>query len=89
MSDEQFSGGADAVRIKFLLTELELALAFMDVAAATRIRQNAQRGHLNALIAYDTVLELLRNCTLSAVQQHAFDGKLALLKARLQAVGML
>jgi hypothetical protein len=89
MDDARFSGLFNhAARVDFLLTDLDVALTFMEVAAATRIKETARRNHINARNAYDTVVELLRNCTPNALQRAALDGKLATLKARLQAVEM-
>jgi hypothetical protein len=89
MDDERFSGLFNhAARVDFLLTDLDVALAFMEVAATTRIKETARRNHLNARNAYDTVLYLLRNLKPNADQQNAINQKLADLKAQLQAVGM-
>jgi hypothetical protein len=73
--------------ISFLLTDLDLAMTFMDVADASRIEETTRRNHTNARTAYDTVLRLLEKLTPNADERQALDAKLASLKTRLQAVG--
>src|SRR5947209_3360781 len=78
MDDARFSGLFNhAARIDFLLTHLDVALAFMEVAAAIRIEETTRRNHLNARNAYETVLYLLRNLKPNADQQNAINQKLA------------
>ena len=72
---------------EFLLVDLDLAMAFMDVAEASRIEQTRRRNHDNARTAYDTILRLLENLRPSLAERQAIDAKLAILKMRLQAVG--
>ena len=73
--------------IGFLLTDLETALTFLDVAQTSHDQETKQRNHKNAHVAYDTVIRLLPNVKPTAAQQQAIDEKLSLLKARLEAVG--
>jgi hypothetical protein len=73
--------------VSFLLTDLDLAITFMDVADASRIEDTTRRNYTNARTAYDTVLRLLEKLTPSADERQAIDAKLASLKTRLQAVG--
>ena len=73
--------------VAFLLTDLDLALTFMEVARVSRIEETVLRNHANARIAYDTVLRLLTQLEPNAAQLLVIDAKLALLKAQLQAVG--
>jgi hypothetical protein len=75
--------------IEFLLTDLDIALTFMDVAETTEFRGTAERNHQNAHNAYDTVITKLREVTPNAHQQALFDEKLATLRARLKAAGRL
>jgi hypothetical protein len=75
--------------IEFLLTDLDIALTFMDVAATTEFRDTAERNHQNARKAYDTVIAKLREVTPNAHQQTTLDEKLATLRARLKAAGRL
>ena len=73
--------------VAFVLTDLDLALTFMDVADASQIEETIRRNHRNARTAYDTVLRLLEKLTPNADQRQAIDEKIASLKTRLQAVG--
>ena len=73
--------------VSFLLTDLDLAMTFMDVADASRIEETTRRNHTNARTAYDTVLRLLDKLKPNPDQRQAIDAKLAILKMRLQAVG--
>ena len=73
--------------VSFLLTDLDLAMTFMDVADASRIEETTRRNHTNARTAYDTVLRLLEKLTPNADQRQTIDAKLASLKTRLHAVG--
>src|SRR5262245_25817084 len=73
--------------IEFLLTDLDIALTFMDVAETTEFRGTAERNHQNARNAYDTVVAKLREVTPNTHQQALLDEKLTTLRARLKAVG--
>lgn len=86
MPDWHFSDSTDG-GVEFLLSDLDLALTFMDVAATSNIQVRIDGNHRNARQAYDTVLRLLSYHTPDAEQRCAIDRKMALLKTRLQAVG--
>ena len=73
--------------VSFLLTDLDLAMTFMDVADASRSEETTRRNHTNARTAYDAVRRLLEKLMPNADQRQAIDAKLASLKTRLQAVG--
>jgi len=73
--------------VEFLLVDLDTALIFMDVAATSEVQETVDRNHTNAHNAYNTVLHLLQNLKPDAEQRSALDGKMNLLKARLEAVG--
>ncbi len=73
--------------VQFLLIDLDLGLTFMDVAEASCIQETTRRNHNNARKAYDAVLHLLENLRPSVSERQVIDAKLALLKARLRAVG--
>jgi hypothetical protein len=73
--------------VEFLLVDLDLALTFVDVAAASHIEETRHRNHHNARTAYDTVLRRLGKLTPDAGQRKAIDAKVADLKKRLQAGG--
>lgn len=83
--DERSDG--NTAGIHFLLMEINLAMTFIDLAETTGIQETVTRNHRNARIAYDTILRLLPNLTPSEAQQQAIDDGLAIVKARLVAVG--
>ena len=72
---------------EFLLADLDTALTFMDVAEVSRNEETVRRNHQNAHRALETVLHLREKLVLEKVQEQAFNEKVTLLKARLQAVG--
>lgn len=69
-----------------ILSDLDIALTFMDVADISRIEETKDRNHRNARKAYDTALKLLKSLSPDVTQQAAINAKLALLKSRLTAV---
>ena len=72
---------------QFLLTDLDVALTFMNVAESTRDADAQQRNHKNARRAYDAVVRLMQSLSLDDTQNKELAEKLALLKSRLQNVG--
>jgi hypothetical protein len=81
------SSNSNETGVELVLADLDLALTFMDVAATSRIQETKDRNHRNARHAYDTVLHLLKSLEPDSQERSAIDGKMALLKTRLQAVG--
>ena len=73
--------------VDFLFADLDLAMTFMDVAAASHIEETIRRNHNNARKAYDAVVHLLEKLTPAVWQWQEINAKLAVLKTRLQAVG--
>ena len=71
----------------FLMSLLNLALTYMEVARVTRIEETARRNRADARRAYETVLFFLQKLALSAEQEKEVDSGLAVLEARLEAVG--
>jgi len=80
-------GDANQNAVDFLITDLDLAMTFMDVAKTSQIEETVHRNYNNARQAYDTVLRLLEKLRTDARQRQIIDAKLALLKTRLEAVG--
>jgi hypothetical protein len=78
---------ANQTGVDLLLVDLDLALTFMDVAAASHIEETRRRNHHKARTAYDTVARLLGKLTPDAGQRQAIDARVADLKRRLQAAG--
>jgi hypothetical protein len=77
----------DATGTDFLLTDVDLALTFMDIADTTTIEETAHRNRARALQAYNSVLHFLSRPALRHIDRHSIEIRLATLKARLDAVG--
>lgn len=73
--------------VKFLITDVDLALTFLAVAAASHSEDAKRRNHKNARRAYDTVLALLLKVNTSEAERQTIKEKMALLKERLRVVG--
>jgi hypothetical protein len=73
--------------VVFLLTDLDLTMTFLNVAEASESEATTRRNHVNAVTAYDSVLRLMEKAMPDADHQQELDGKLELLKKRLQASG--
>ena len=72
---------------EFLLTDLDIALTFIDVAESTDNIATRQRNHANARRAYDTVVRFMQNLSLDDTQRKELAKRLAFVKSRLQKVG--
>ena len=72
---------------EFLLTDVDTALTFMDVADSARDKAIRQRNYKNARHAYDTVMRFMRNLPLDETQLNRLQKGLAILKSRLQNAG--
>jgi len=72
---------------EFLVTDLDTALTFMDIAESSDNAATKQRNHANARRAHDVVVRLMQNLSLDANQRDVLAQKLALLKSRLQNAG--
>lgn len=73
---------------KFLITDVDTALTFMDVAETSRDEETVARNRQNARDAYGTVLGFLSKLKLIPSDREAVESKLAVLKARLEAAGI-
>ncbi len=73
--------------MKFVLTDLDVALTFLDLAEVSHSEATVRRNHTNARIAHDAIERLLPRLTPDAEQRQLIDAKLAALKTRLRAVG--
>lgn len=78
---------ANQIGVNFVLTDLDVAMTFMDVADASQNEETVRRNHANAHIAYEAVVYFLGRLTPDAGQRQVIDAKLALLRTRLQAIG--
>ena len=73
---------------QFLLTDLNAALTFLDIAEFTDSADTRQRNREHALAAYQTVLRLLPRISPSDDGLFALREKLQILKARLLGLGI-
>lgn len=73
--------------IGFLLTELETALVFLNVAETTRSEEAATRNRGNARVAYESVLRYQGRVHFEKHEKVPFDDKVALVKQGLVAAG--
>jgi hypothetical protein len=73
--------------VEFVITELDTALTFLDIADTSRVEDTIKRNHENALKAYETVQRLLKRLRPDADQKALIGAKIAILEARLQAGG--
>jgi hypothetical protein len=72
---------------KFLLTDLDVAMTFLDVAETTTDTEHAKRSRLDARKAYDTVTGLLSKLDSEVAYLDEIKEKMRALKARLMAAG--
>jgi hypothetical protein len=84
---DQVLSDANARGVFFLLTELDTALTFMEIAATSHRADTVQRNHQNALEGYRTVQRFLPRVKPSLAQRRVINEKLATLKAWLRKVG--
>ena len=73
---------------EFLIADLDVALTFMDVAHTSGDEEIVARNYRNARKAYGTVMEFLSKLTLMPSDRETVKRKLAVVKARLEAVGL-
>jgi hypothetical protein len=78
---------ANTLGVDFLLADLDMALAFMDIADTVRKPSTVTRNRENARKAYENVLRFLQKLIPDRTQKKALDDKLDLLKERLEAAG--
>ena len=74
---------ANRAGVEFILTDLNLAIGFLDVAAASTDSYVVRRNHGNARTAYIAVENLLERLYLDRPQRQAIETKLDTLRARL------
>ena len=72
----------------FLLTDLDLAFTFLDVARTTKSSEIAARNQRNARAAYDAVLRFLpKSHDLTRAERRSVEDKLGRLKLVLEDWG--
>jgi hypothetical protein len=73
---------------EFLITELALAMTFLEIASTSNNTETVQRNLKNAKTAYETILRFLPQAILTQAEQQSTQDKLAKVEARLQEFGM-
>ena len=74
---------ANRAGVEFMINDLDLAIAFLDVAAASNDLYVVRRNHGNARTAYAAVVSLLERLSLDQRQRQKIEAKLAVVRARL------
>ena len=77
----------EANRVNFVLTELDTATTFCDVANSADNPEKMKRNIANAREGYDTALHFLPGAQFDAESKSEFDTKLAHLKSLLRGLG--
>jgi hypothetical protein len=75
--------------VQFLITDLEAALTFLDVADVTHSDENRARNRGNAMTVYETVLRLLPKVTPTEDERQKLEDRFSRLKKRLIALGQI
>lgn len=73
--------------LEFLLTDLDLAMTFLDLADTSTIPETVQRNRHNARRAYDAVLHHLPKLVLTISERQAIEKKLSVLRMRIETAG--
>jgi hypothetical protein len=75
---------AHRVVAAFLLTDLDLAMAFLDLADESGNPESSRRNHNNARKAYDSALNTLPKLSLTTAEESAIVEGLFALRIRLK-----
>ena len=86
-STQQIIANAQQAGGEFLITDLDVALTFLDVASVTNSQETQRRNLEHAREAYDTVIHLLPRIAVPENDRPVLLAKLAELKGRLVALG--
>lgn len=79
----------NAVEVKLLLRELDLARSFMDLAEAATSDPNKERRCLIALNAYDSVVRAMPEVCMNVEERSAIRERLSGLRLRLVALRVI
>jgi hypothetical protein len=74
----EYFTSANRAGVEFILTDLNLAMAFLDVAAASTDSYVIRRNHDNARTAYATIADLLGKLSLDQLQRQGLKQSWAL-----------
>jgi hypothetical protein len=86
MSDSPFDN-SNRIGAEFLITDLDIALTFLDVAQTSTNQETIRRNREHARRAYDTVVHLMSKIEVDHPERQKIHERLAKLRVRLQAVG--
>jgi hypothetical protein len=78
---------SNRIGVKFLLTDLDLALTFLTIASTSGNLETTLQNWRNARKAHDAVLHLLPRLTPTNEELQSINDKLSALRLRLDAVG--
>ena len=78
---------SDRLGLEYLISDMDLALTFLQIAATSSDRETRERNRKNARKAYETVLHFLPRLDPTAEERQTIEEKLAALRTRLQALG--
>ncbi len=73
----------EAAKIQFIITELDLAFTFCDIAASANNDDKARRNTASARKAYDSATHFLASATTTPETRQAIDNKVERLKSLL------
>jgi hypothetical protein len=80
---------SDCSGVQFVLTELDVALSFLDIAERTSNAQRQWRLYMRAKNAHTTIRRFIPRCTFSAAEASIVNRKLERVRDRLQRRGIL
>ena len=74
---------------EFIMSDIELAFTFLDVARTSLVADTRRRNQMNARTAYEAILRFLPRSlsAFSAAERQAMKGNVAELKNRLEQLG--
>ena len=81
---EKLATAHKAAKYQFILTELDLALTFCDVALSADDREKTQRNTKNAQRAYDSATHFLQEAGFSGKSKATLERKVARLRTLLR-----
>jgi hypothetical protein len=84
----QLREASNKVGTEFVLTELDTALTFLDVAETTRSAETRERNRNHAYEAYEVVLRMQSRVIMDPDQKIEFQQKLATLRRRFKELGL-
>lgn len=78
---------SNQISLQFLLTELETAFTFLQVAETTAYVESRERNRKHAREAYDSILRMQPRVIMEPAGKAEFQSRLSELKSRLEGFG--